>query len=74
MMSSNNIKGIQISKKLINLCQYLNKNDDMEIIENSFFHLWCYHEYVKDTYETNKLKHFENIKYARLYINNNRRY
>ena len=38
-----------------------NKNDDAEIVENSFFNLWCYNEYVKDTFETNKLKHFEHI-------------
>ena len=41
---------------------YLNKNDDAEIVENSFFNLWCYNEYVKDTFETNKLKHFEHFK------------
>ena len=55
------LKGIETSKKLTDMCLYLNKNDDAEIVENSFFNLWCYNEYVKDTFETNKLKHFEQI-------------
>jgi len=29
--------------------------------QNSFFNLFCYNEYVKDIYETDKLSHYENI-------------
>ena len=29
--------------------------------ENTFFNLYCYNEFVRDTYETNKVKHFELI-------------
>jgi hypothetical protein len=28
---------------------------------NSFLKLFCYNEYVKDIYNTNKLAHYENI-------------
>jgi hypothetical protein len=33
----------------------------MKMIENSFFNIFCYNEYVKDIYHTNKIKHFELI-------------
>ena len=33
----------------------------MVVIENSFFKLYCYSEYVMDIYGTNKVKHYENL-------------
>ena len=31
------------------------------MVRNTFFNLYCYNEFIKDTYETNKVKHFELI-------------
>ena len=40
----------------------LNNVDDEYIFnENAFFKLFCYNEYIKDAYETNKKQHFYNI-------------
>jgi len=46
---------------LLNICVSIDDNDEEKINENTFFNLFCYDEYVKDTYKTNKLKHFEDI-------------
>ena len=35
--------------------------DQLQVVRNTFFNLYCYNEYVKDVYETNKVKHFELI-------------
>ena len=44
-----------------NICVGIDANDDETVCENTFFNLFCYNEFVKDTYETNKLKHFEEL-------------
>ena len=46
---------------LLNICVSIDENDEEKINENTFFNLFCYNEFVKDTYKTNKLKHFEDI-------------
>lgn len=46
---------------LVNLSVSINENDEEAVIENTFFNLFCYNEYVKDVYGTNKLKHFEEL-------------
>jgi hypothetical protein len=38
---------------------YLDENDELQVVENTFYKLWCQNEFDKDTFETNKLKHYE---------------
>ena len=45
--------------ELIDVCTYIDEDDEMVVIENTFFNLYCYNEYVRDTYGTNKVKHYE---------------
>ena len=52
---------IQQSALLDLACKILDENDDDKIIENSFFNRFCYNEYVKEIYNTNKIKHYELI-------------
>ena len=42
-------------------CVSLNENDEQIINKNLFFNVFCYNEYVKDVYKTNKLIHYKNI-------------
>ena len=51
----------QTSKEINEVCVYLNENDKETIVENTFFELFTYNEYVTDIYETNKTAHYENI-------------
>jgi hypothetical protein len=46
---------------LNNVCRQLNDDDESYIIENRFFDLFCYNEYIKDCYNTNKRIHYEQI-------------
>jgi len=38
---------------------YLDENDEWQVVENTFYKLWCQNEYDRDTFETNKVKHVE---------------
>ena len=49
------------SRYLTDSCTYIDENDNLSIVENSFFHLWCANEYIQDTYNTHKIKHYELI-------------
>ena len=51
--------GASMTEELINGCTYINEVDEIVFIENMFFNLFCYNEYVYDIYKTNKVKHFE---------------
>lgn len=44
-----------------NVCRQFNENDESYIIENTFFNLFCFNEYILDCFNTNKLLHFESI-------------
>ena len=46
---------------LTDMTMYIDEDDQIKMSNNSFFNLFCYNEYVKDTYNTNKLSHYENI-------------
>jgi hypothetical protein len=46
---------------LNNVCKQLNEEDETYIIENRFFDLYCYNEYIKDCFNTNKKIHYEEI-------------
>ena len=41
---------INTCKNLKTLCTYINEENEEDIVENSFFNLFCYQEYVKDIY------------------------
>ena len=46
---------------LTEMSLYIDEDDNAIMSQNSFFNLFCYNEYVKDIYETDKLSHYENI-------------
>ncbi len=57
-----------INRDLINSCDKIkkvclntNEDDEETIIENAFFKMWCFNEYINDCYNTNKILHFQNI-------------
>jgi len=49
------------SDQLLNISSYTDEEDNLKIVENTFFNLFCYNEYVKDIYETNKYLHYREI-------------
>ena len=49
------------NNELLNMSSFLDENDNLKVIENTFFNLYCYNEYVKNIYETNKYLHYKEI-------------
>jgi hypothetical protein len=49
------------SKELNEVCICNDIDDEAIILENTFFELFCYNEYVDDIYQTNKTAHYEEI-------------
>ncbi len=43
------------------LCLTLDIDDDLIFLENTFFKLYAYNEYIDDVFSTGKLYHFQNI-------------
>ena len=54
-------EAVQTSKTFNTACTYIDEHDQIQVVRNTFFNLYCYNEFVRDTYETNKVKHFELI-------------
>jgi hypothetical protein len=50
-----------LNNSMNNLCINIDESDNEVIVKNSYFKMFCYNEYVKDTYKTNVKIHFENI-------------
>jgi hypothetical protein len=50
-----------MTASLIECCATIDELEGLKVCKNKFFKLFCYNEYVIDTYNTNKLLHFENI-------------
>ena len=46
---------------LTEMSLYVDEDDNIKMSNNSFFNLFCYNEFVKDIYNTNKLAHYEEI-------------
>ena len=46
---------------LKNVCLSLDDEDEFRFLENTFFKLYSYNEYVEDIFNTGKYYHFENI-------------
>ena len=42
-------------------CTYLDEFDQIQVVKNTFFNLYCLNEYVRDIYASNMIKHFELI-------------
>ena len=50
------------NNKLVNIVSInLNKDDEEEVIENTYFDLFCHNEFENDIYNTNKKYYFEEI-------------
>jgi len=54
-------KSIITSNALITMCTAIDEYDNEILIENTFFKLYCYNEYVRDIYQTNKNLHYRQI-------------
>ncbi len=52
---------LEQNEKLLNLSSSINEDDDITIINNTFFSLFCDGIYQQDTEQTNKVLHFESI-------------
>lgn len=52
---------VETSDKLLNMCTSIDNDDQLVINENTFFKLFCYNEWVKDIYNTNKRHHYKQI-------------
>ena len=50
-----------MNSQLIECCTTSDELDELKVSRNTFFKLFCYNEFVRDIYSTNKLIHFENI-------------
>jgi hypothetical protein len=49
------------STALKDVCVTVDENDQQKVIQNTFFKLFCYNEYVKDVYKSNIKIHFEQL-------------
>jgi hypothetical protein len=52
---------VRINDEFSRVCTYLDENDELKVVENTFFNLFCHNQYVIDIYNTNKVKHYELI-------------
>ena len=48
-------EAVKTSKAFTTACTYVDEFDQLQVVKNTFFNLYCYNEYVKDIYETNKV-------------------
>ena len=49
------------SIKINQVCKQFDKYEDAYINHNTYFNLFCFSEYINDSYNTNKKIHFQNI-------------
>jgi len=54
-------KMVETNDKILRLSQSINKFDETEIVENTYFKLFCYNEFLADIFKTDFLQHFQNI-------------
>jgi len=54
-------KMIKINEKVLNMSKSINENDEIKIIENTYFKLFCYNEFLESFYNTGFLQHYQNI-------------
>ena len=54
-------KTLSASKEFLDLCTYIDEDDNMTVVKNMFYKLYIYNEYVQDIYRTNKTEHYKLI-------------
>lgn len=54
-------KLIQTSEKILSLSKSVNDNDEIQIVNNTFFKLFCYEEYINGIFKTDFIQHYEDI-------------
>ena len=54
-------EAVQTSKTFRTACTYIDENDQIQVVRNTVFNLYCYNEFVRNTCETHKVKHVELI-------------
>ena len=54
-------KMIETNEKILRMSQSINKYDETEIVENTYFKLFCYNDFLADIFKTGFLQHFQNI-------------
>lgn len=47
--------------ELYNMTVVLDELDEYQVVENNFFNLYCWNEYINDLYDSNKLYHFRKL-------------
>jgi hypothetical protein len=52
-------QAITTSKTFNSTCTYLDEFDQIQVVRNTFFNLYCLNEFTKDTFASNMIKHFE---------------
>ena len=52
---------IETNDRLLRISQNINKNDDSEIVKNTYFKLFCYNEFLSNIFKTGFTQHFQNI-------------
>ena len=52
---------IETNDKILRMSQSINKYDETEIVENTYFKLFCYNDFLADIFKTGFLQHFQNI-------------
>ena len=52
---------IETSDRLNQVCKTIDDDYDDVMSQNDFFKLYCYNDYTKDTFNTNKTIHYQNI-------------
>ena len=50
---------LQICKPIFEAFTFINEDDELELVENTFFNLYCYFEYINDCYNTHKTWHYK---------------
>ena len=56
-----NLKDSMNHPLLNDVCLTLDKDDEYKYLENTFFKLYAYNDYINDIFTTDKYYHFENI-------------
>ena len=54
-------QAVNTSKTFNATCTYLDEFDQIQVVKNTFFNLYCLNEFTRDTYASNMIKHFELI-------------
>jgi hypothetical protein len=52
---------MKLNEKVLSLSKSVNEDDEIKIIENTYFKLFCYNEYQNDIFGTGFLEHYQNI-------------